>query len=949
MKLTPEINFIRIIKNKIILGSLCALGTLPLNPSTAHAQTYSGSSNLDLSKSLVSIQPTPFVTNSIHTCSAGTVINGITYTAASAAGALYSVGDYVYLNDGSELRLTSVGDGGTLIDGGWTVLAYAKSTTDAAASTETQYTTSVATNSKILNAKASGFIPGCFVISTQRLPATTQQLGANPELQTHLDVLVPDMVNNPDGAWPRLNKLINSVDSTHGYTFRMSADARFPFNWGSGDPNASAMTIDANNYNALRILADNDMWNNVDTTGDSPEWNGGLTWASQLPESVLVEGFSPRYGDITARRYHDPNLYLSDSDPYRGVAPLETKVLYDDVDDSARTNSSCGGFPGWQANNSYTAGSTIIVQVSGSYYQYVATVGGTSSSSSPVFTGKETSTFTDGTVTWELVGATSSDSDPRYSSFGWCNGNTRDLDRGGIVWDAYSSNTQGLDFHENNFYSHGFGGYGGFDINEYNTMMHYGTNWSWVQVNQLSEVGNIALGYYTNAADKSGWVGSGKMNYVEEWDMSGIGIEDPSTYYNPSAGNRIVWWFSDWENGGISWSASLPVKAYTVLLVPDSSGQAWMYVAKNSGVTGTTEPAFTFNETSPITDGGVTWVFQGKQKFQISRFMGVDKNHGGTGNFADIEYGTLFASSGVIYNAILDFSQSSFTSDVDDGIHALVRTPNGTMWDGSADGTRSGQNNNLFGYNNKWLFESKQSDGSFASSFGVFSGENGAFKGTTDALHYNLIPAGSSINDATTIDTKITVFDTVPNDGMGLRLPTSASVAGTVIEIKNDTNKLVNLYPIDTGWGIAGANAKGDPLELLPGMDTRLVYHGGTSNIIEQLDGTALSLYTLTDSNISELVSWKYHSNGVVLFDSDKHTPIAYDARNGTWMSMSTIPYNAALTLAAIEAQTHTEGEKIWCHDCRAPSQATGAGTGRWIYKDSAGTWRTEDGLEATD
>lgn len=931
----------RILKNLLFAFGLCV-------PILAHATSFKASTNIDNSKSLVSIQPSPFVTSSIHLCSAGTVVNGTTYTAASAAGALYSVGDYVYLNDGSELRITSVGSGGTLIDGGWDVLSYAKSTTDAAASASTQYTTTVASSSKILNAKATGFNPGCFVIGTWNLPSTSQQLDMNPELQTHLDVLVPDMVNNPDGAWVRLNKIINSADSTHGYTFRMAANARFPFNWGSNDPNASVITIDANNYNSLRILADNDMWNSVDLNGDSPEWNGGVEWASQLPESVLVEGFSPRFGDISARRYHNPNLYLSDSDPYRGVAPLETKVLYDDVDDSARTNSSCGGFPGWQANNSYTAGSTIIVQVSGSYYQYVATVGGTSGSSSPVFTGKETSTFTDGTVTWELVGATSSNIDPRYSSFGWCNGNTRGLDRGGIVWDAYSSNPQGLDFHENNFYSHGFGGWGGFDINEYNTMMHYGTNWSWVQVNQLSEVGNIALGYYTNAADKSGWVGSGKMNYVEEWDMSGIGIEDPSTYYNPSAGNRIVWWFSDWENGGIKWSASLSVKAYTVLLVPDSSGQAWMYVATNSGVTGTTEPAFTFNETSPITDGGVTWVFQGKQRFQISRFMGVDKNHGGTGNFADIEYGTLFASSGVIYNAILDFSQSSFTPDVDDGIHALVRTPNGTMWDGSADGSRSGQNNNLFGYNNRWLFESKQSDGSFASSFSVFSGGNGAFKGTTDALHYNLIPAGSSINDAATIDTKITVFDNA-SDGSGLHLPTSISVPGTVVEIKNDTNKLVNLYPIDGGWGVAGTNAKGDPLEILPGMDTRLVYHGGDSNIIDQLDGNALSLYVLTDTNISELSSWKYHSNGIVLFDSDKHTPIAYDARNGSWMSMTTIPYNAAATLSTIKSQTHSEGEKVWCHDCRSPGQAAGAGTGRWIVLDSASTWRTEDGIVAAN
>ncbi|MBF0865137.1 MAG: hypothetical protein ABF932_13535 [Gluconobacter potus] len=43
------------------------------------------------------------------------------------------------------------------------------------------------------------------------------------------------------------------------------------------------------------------------------------------------------------------------------------------------------------------------------------------------------------------------------------------------------------------------------------------------------------------------------------------------------------------------------------------------------------------------------------------------------------------------------------------------------------------------------------------------------------------------------------------------------------------------------------------------------------------------------------------------------------------------------------------ESARLWCRDCLNSGQASGAGTGRWVFKDSAGTWRSDDGVVAAN
>ena len=67
-----------------------------------------------------------------------------------------------------------------------------------------------------------------------------------------------------------------------------------------------------------------------------------------------------------------------------------------------------------------------------------------------------------------------------------------------------------------------------------------------------------------------------------------------------------------------------------------------------------------------------------------------------------------------------------------------------------------------------------------------------------------------------------------------------------------------------------------------------------------------------------------------------------------TWAKFPQIPVTIE-GLSSITAETHAEGDRAWCHDCRAPGEAAGAGTGRWIYLNTASVWKTDDGLDASN
>lgn len=68
----------------------------------------------------------------------------------------------------------------------------------------------------------------------------------------------------------------------------------------------------------------------------------------------------------------------------------------------------------------------------------------------------------------------------------------------------------------------------------------------------------------------------------------------------------------------------------------------------------------------------------------------------------------------------------------------------------------------------------------------------------------------------------------------------------------------------------------------------------------------------------------------------------------GTMAASTYAATSAKPVLAAIRAAPHAEGDRVWCHDCLNARQVAGHGTGRWIFLDSAGVWRSDDGERAT-
>lgn len=784
-----------------------------------------GSIDNSISDGLISSDPgTLYSSDSVDICKSGdTLPDGSTVDDSTKNGQLYSVDDILYLNDGSIIQLTSVGSNGTLVSGGWNYIKKGLNSTDPLLTPSLKYTVDVTkNNSNIRNSKSTSFKPGCIAVLTSSTPLTSvnvtqKQATSNTDNAT---TIVPDTINNPDGAWVGLLGLLNNVSSSGG-TFHMATKSRLPINWSNN--NISPIPINEKNYNLIKITMDGSMFGS-NVTSPNPEWNG-TTFPVGAPESALVESFSPRWGNVYARNYTDDNIYNFVDNAYRRPAPIATYNYIKHVDDSAQLAKACATYPAWQASKSYSYNDMIYWQKdANNAFMYSATVAGTSGSTSPQFTGAETSNIKDGSVTWTLIGQSNDHRNPLYSNYGWCDGdNNRGMGNSVINYFTDSNSGTGTTVITNTFNSSGKNGWGGFDIDQYNTILQTGTNWTWVEVNQLSEVGSIGIGY-NDPDNNNNWAYSGKMNYVEEWNLSGIGKDDPKSYYDPRSSNRIVWWFSPWQNGGLTWSANSTVGQQQILIVTDPSGQDWMYTAKDDCTEGSTQPSWKFNETTTITDGTCKWVFDGKRRFQIGRFIGIDKNHGSN---EEIEYGTLMGSESVIYNSIFDFSTVTFTDDVSDGIHSLIRSPSNTFWDMSADGTRTGQNNHLLGlstaYGNHLSYDTKDSNGNIKQVFGIR--DSGIIMKSI-----NIISAsGSSITDATT--TPNTSIVVVNNGTGGVKLTSDLYQPGSSQTIVNETNSDIKVYPIDTGWSIM-TNSAGSPYTVSSGKSVEFIYSGQNNNFV---------------------------------------------------------------------------------------------------------------------
>lgn len=88
----------------------------------------------------------------------------------------------------------------------------------------------------------------------------------------------------------------------------------------------------------------------------------------------------------------------------------------------------------------------------------------------------------------------------------------------------------------------------------------------------------------------------------------------------------------------------------------------------------------------------------------------------------------------------------------------------------------------------------------------------------------------------------------------------------------------------------------------------------------------------------------------IELTNSDGQTAIMTNYQGGALLQkLGDVSSDATRPLAAIKAGTYAVSTRMWCANCLNAGQAAGSGTGRWIFLDSAKTWRSDDGVVAAD
>lgn len=444
-----------------------------------------------------------------------------------------------------------------------------------------------------------------------------------------------------------------------------------------------------------------------------------------------------------------------------------------------------------------------------------------------------------------------------------------------------STSNAGTNGNFTDFYSGGNGHWKSDDVGTWVRMHMSGTNWGWSSIREMIEEGGIAIGGYTDSTGTQQYPGF--QRYISEWDTAGVGPDLPSSYYNPTLGLRKGLWLRAYNAGGMSWSASTPVPQYQILLASNSSGTVYMYENTASGATtGTTQPAWTFNETGPVTDGTASWVFLGTKKFQIGCAFCV-------GSDASDEFGALLSSNGTVYDAAIDLSPINY----DAAIPVALRTRSNTYIDLSADATKGGQNNHLFGYG--------QYNGiGWGTLEYVVNGQlqwhlnDQGFVGTRVGTY---TASGTTINDAISVNTPFSEISGASSDNAGLKMSVIGS--GERFGLYNYSGHPIRIYPYNGGWHVNGASQfytlqNGEWAEGYVASGNNLNIHSSQQVGSLTLVGS-LYLGSMTKAAILAISS---PVEGQTLYDTDDHAQVTYRCPTGAANSCAwfQVEYGAALS-----------------------------------------------------
>ncbi|MCQ9156411.1 hypothetical protein [Acidomonas methanolica] len=229
-------------------------------------------------------------------------------------------------------------------------------------------------------------------------------------------------------------------------------------------------------------------------------------------------------------------------------------------------------------------------------------------------------------------------------------------------------------------YSNGLAGYGGFDIGETNTIYKHGTNWTWNAVFQSSRVAHDPVTY--------NGITSLSHEYNLEIDMSGSGPDESASAFDPMKSSKAMVLLSSWTDSAIPWGATAFIRAGDARTY-QIDGVWQLFVAEQSGVTGSVAPKWVIDHSKAFKDGTVMWRYSTTVASQIGTAIRLSSQNNGM-----VSYGTFLSSDATYYNAVMDFSKVRFLTDK----NVVLRMPKEAGIDFTGDGTALGKNNHWLGY-----------------------------------------------------------------------------------------------------------------------------------------------------------------------------------------------------------------------------------------------------------
>ena len=363
----------------------------------------------------------------------------------------------------------------------------------------------------------------------------------------------------------------------------------------------------------------------------------------------------------------------------------------------------------------------------------------------------------------------------------------------------------------------------------------------------------------------------------------------------------------------------------TTIYKTDSAGKSGVYTVTTAGTSGSVEPIWPTSGT--VTDGTVVWTHTGTSNYKIGRvesgvpfntFYNVDGTASGITKWqwssedlfeegvtdylarsGNGYYGTGIYTDALFTNAVLDFSKMTVTNP----LAAQIRMVSNIA---AIDFNGTGK---LEDRNKAYLIRNATSEEDGASSFSGLNYYDNTFSTNASPL-------------------------TLLSDHQETKIPGVLHIG--YADADSNSSLFSGKYPISQ-YGMTHITGKTNT-----GSND---WVSAQSLAYWQLDKSKLQ----TNSSTGGRYGYTSDSTQVFLFDlggSDIYTDLTI---SGSTHVATLGPKDTTKVLTAIQAETHTEGDKIWCHDCRSPSQATGEGTGRWITLDSKNEWRTEDGLLASN